>query len=51
MKRLSFKQLQSIKGGGCNRWARRAARATDDDDVRAALIGAFNKCIDGSSTF
>ena len=50
MKRLSFKQLQSIKGGGCNRWARRAARATDDD-VRAALIGAFNKCIDDSSTF
>lgn len=43
MEKLELLQLENLQGG-CNRWARRAARATDED-VKLAYLDAFDDCI------
>lgn len=43
MEKLELSQLEKLQGG-CNRWARRAARATDED-VKQAYLDAFDDCI------
>ena len=43
MKKLEKSELEGLQGG-CNRWARRAAKA-EDTVVRDAYLSAFAACI------
>lgn len=47
MKKITLKQLEKIKGGGCYKWLRRAEREIrrgGNREVIDALIDAFSTC-------
>lgn len=50
MKKLNKAHLIAIKGGGCNRWLRRAIRAADDEEVWEAVRHAYKVCIEAKYT-